>query len=191
MMRRYRTPILESFSGVRLGTPVQYLVHLAIFLAMMLATKYFFEIGIERYRVFRFDGWVNFLLQAEADAVHAILRFLGMEVSREDVTYTFPNGHAMIIQEGCSGFKQLFQVFFVFLVIPGIWIRKTWYIPSVLLIMFCATLIHLVILSIVMANVPAYFQLTHVWVNRALFYGIMFLTWLYWEERVGLREIKK
>jgi exosortase/archaeosortase family protein len=94
----------------------------------------------------------------------------------------------MIVEAGCSGFKQLFQVFFVFLLIPGLWKRKVWYVPAVLSIMFCATILHLLILSTVMANWPAYFQFTHVWASRGLFYTIMFSTWLIWEEKVGLSK---
>ena len=168
--------------------PHQYLVHLGIFLSIILITKYVFEIFIEQHPVFHFDILVGFLLKIESDILYLLLRLFHVDIVRNDTTFTFGNNVTMIVQAGCSGFKQLFQVFFVFLLIPGTWKRKVWYIPVVLIIMFCATLLHLFILSIVNAHRPALFHFTHVWASRGLFYSIMFLTWLIWEEKLSISK---
>lgn len=177
--------ITRLSARVKGSPPLVYLVHLGIFLLIMIITKYFFEFFFEKYPVFHFNSLVALLLNVESHALNTLLNVFGFDFFRKVTTFTFSNACAMDVQAGCSGFKQLFQVFFVFLLIPGRWTRKIWYIPIVLAVMFCATILHLFILSVVMANWPDYFQLTHVWASRAIFYSIMFLTWLIWEEKVG------
>ncbi|MFZ4521207.1 MAG: archaeosortase/exosortase family protein [Bacteroidales bacterium] len=177
--------IKEAISKVERNPSAKYMVHLGIFLGIMLITKYVFEIYFEQYPVFKLDALIGYFLKIESVIISSLLVLFNVDFVRDGTTFTFGNHQVMYIQAGCSGFKQLFQVFFVFFLIPGIWRRKLWYIPVVLVIMFLATNLHLLILSFVAANNPEYFHFTHVWASRIIFYTIMFTTWLIWEEKVG------
>ncbi|MFM8978394.1 MAG: exosortase/archaeosortase family protein, partial [Bacteroidota bacterium] len=45
----------------------------------------------------------------------------------------FVNQEAIAINTGCSGTKQFLQVLVLFVLYPGPWIKKTWFIPIALL----------------------------------------------------------
>jgi len=44
----------------------------------------------------------------------------------------FKNLEAIQINNGCSGTKQMLQVLVLFVLYPGPWIRKVWFIPTVI-----------------------------------------------------------
>ena len=84
------------------------------------------------------------------------------------------------VNESCSGLKQFFQVLIIFLIFPGPWKHKLWYIPLSILLMHLVNIFRIVILCVILVHKPEYWQFTHDWILRPFFYVIIFLEWLIW-----------
>ena len=112
---------------------------------------------------------------------------LGLNVTIEPpVTMWFNDGAAYIwVNRGCSGLKQMYHMLFLFLVFPGPWKQKLWFIPTGMLIMFYVNVLRIIALSIVVIWRPEFWNLTHNYIFRYLFYAIMFALWVWWVERYG------
>jgi len=95
----------------------------------------------------------------------------------------FDNGAYVGVNMSCSGFKQLLQLFILFLVYPGPLKHKFWYIPMGLVIIYLVNLLRIVTLAIVVNNRPEYFDFTHDYVVRPFFYVVIFGLWVVWVER--------
>ena len=80
------------------------------------------------------------------------VNIFGMSIKPDDLTNTmifFKNNGYVTVNESCSGFKQFYQIFFLFLLFPGPWKHKLWYIPTSIFIMFIVNILRIVILSFV------------------------------------------
>lgn len=89
------------------------------------------------------------------------------------------------INESCSGFKQMYQVFILFLLFPGPWKHKLWYIPMGMAAMFLINVIRVVLLSIAIIQLPQYWDFIHLWILRPFYYLVIFILWVIWVERFG------
>ncbi len=97
---------------------------------------------------------------------------------------TFGNGRAIVVDHSCSGLKQFYQAFFLFLLYPGPWQRKLWYIPLALLVMHLTNVFRIIGLSYTMAHAPAHWDFVHDWVLRPFFYVVLFGLWVLWNEKI-------
>jgi len=95
------------------------------------------------------------------------------------------NGHGMIINETCSGFKQMYQVLILFLLFPGPWKQKLWYIPMGMVAMFLVNIIRIVGLSFAMIYWTEQWDFIHMWVLRPVYYVVLFILWVIWVEKFG------
>ncbi len=95
----------------------------------------------------------------------------------------FKDSGTIVINETCSGLKQFYQLTVLFVLFPGPWKHKTWFIPAGILLMHWTNIFRVVILSLVMAYAPQHWDFTHDWILRPFFYFVMFLYWLLWVER--------
>jgi len=86
-----------------------------------------------------------------------------------------------MVNDSCSGLKQFFQIAVVFLLFPGPWKHKAWFIPASILVMHGVNILRIVILSIVLIKWPGYWQFSHDWILRPFFYVVIFAEWLIWE----------
>ena len=102
--------------------------------------------------------------------------------------FRFPNGGSIIINETCSGLKQFYQVIVLFVLFPGPWKHKSWFIPSGILIMHLTNIFRVVMLSVVMAYLPQHWDFMHDWVLRPFFYVVLFALWIWWVERMARRK---
>ena len=84
------------------------------------------------------------------------------------------------VNESCSGLKQFFQIFILFLLFPGPWKHKLWYIPASILIMHTVNIFRILILSVILVYHPDYWTFSHDWILRPFFYVIIFMEWLIW-----------
>lgn len=116
---------------------------------------------------------------------------LGLEVQTEAVrTMIFSNGGKVWITYGCSGLKLIFQVTVLFLLFPGPWKHKLWYIPLGWILMHLANLFRIVSLSVMVLWKPEYWDFSHDWILRPFFYLIIFGMWVVWVERFRSPKIK-
>jgi exosortase/archaeosortase family protein len=81
------------------------------------------------------------------------------------------------------GLKQFYQAFFLFLLYPGPWKHKLWYIPLAILVMHLVNVFRVVALSLVMVHAYPHWDLMHDWVLRPFFYVVLFALWVVWNER--------
>jgi len=87
---------------------------------------------------------------------------------------------SLTVNESCSGLKQFFQIIILFMIFPGPWKHKLWYIPASILIMHGVNILRIVILSVILVNYPQSWHFTHDWILRPFFYVIIFLDWVIW-----------
>ena len=90
---------------------------------------------------------------------------------------------------GCSGLQLLLRITFILLLYPLPWKMKAWLFPlSCLIILFAAT-IHFIILIPIAYHWPEYYNFSHNWLTKIIFYGFYFMIWVIWE-RVGYPKQK-
>lgn len=115
---------------------------------------------------------------------------LGLHVTTEYPNYMwFANGGYVQVVESCSGLKQFYQIIVLFVLFPGPWKHKLWYIPMSILIMHLVNITRIVILSVVVLWKPDYWHFIHDWVLRPGFYVVIFVLWVVWVERFRKLEV--
>lgn len=100
-----------------------------------------------------------------------------------DHTMYFDSAGYIAINEGCAGLKQFLQVTMLFLIYPGPWKHKLWFIPLGIILMHATNLFRIVGLAEVLYQWPDYWKFSHDNVFRPLFYVVIFLMWVLWEEK--------
>ncbi len=132
-------------------------------------------------------AWINDLL-------------IGDAITRLDQVCTFRlegaragegifTGH-LIIDHTCSGLKQFYQALVLFLVYPGPWKHKLWYIPAAILVMHVTNILRIVALSFTMLYTYQHWDFVHDWVVRPGFYVVLFGLWVLWEEKFRRKDAK-
>lgn len=127
-----------------------------------------------------------------ANAVYLASAWVDVHVFRMDVLlfeknviHFVTNSRGIVINETCSGFKQMYQVLVLFLLFPGPWKHKLWYIPMGIAAMFLINIARVVGLSFTMIYWPAQWDFIHLWVLRPFYYLVLFLLWVIWVEKFG------
>ncbi len=131
-------------------------------------------------QVYQGSYWIN---------VH----MLGMNITPDDATNTllFPDISGYItVNESCSGFKQMYQIFFLFLLFRGPWKHKLWYIPASMGVMFLVNILRIILLSVVLINWPTHWDFFHLWVMRPFYYVVIFIEWVVWVEYFAIKGKK-
>lgn len=112
------------------------------------------------------------------------LNVLGLQITTEPVnTMWFSNGGYITVNEGCSGLKQFYQVLVLFILFPGPWKHKLWFIPFSMFIMFLTNIFRIVSLSVILLWKPEYWDFSHDYILRPFFYVVLFMLWVWWVER--------
>ncbi|MDT8392765.1 MAG: archaeosortase/exosortase family protein [Bacteroidales bacterium] len=96
----------------------------------------------------------------------------------------FPNNSMMYVNAGCSGLKQILQYALLIFLFPGPWIKKLWYIPLGIIIIHITNVLRVVGLGMVMNYRPQYWDFSHDFIFRPLFYVVIFVLWVIWVEKL-------
>jgi exosortase/archaeosortase family protein len=99
----------------------------------------------------------------------------------------FNNGGYIGINESCSGLKPILQYILLFIIFPGPWKKKLWFIPMGIIIVHLTNLFRIIGLSVVTVTVPEYWDFSHDYIFRPFFYVIIFLLWIWWVERLSVK----
>jgi exosortase/archaeosortase family protein len=150
------------------------------------------------------ESWDVYIIMSDVAVQHVysvsarINEFLlGDAVQRIDPSYMFRitgrvNGDLftgyMVVDDTCSGLKQFYQAIVLFMLYPGPWRHKLWYIPTALLAMHMVNIFRIVALSFTMVHHYQHWDMMHDWVLRPLFYVVLFGLWVFWEERFNSRQ---
>ncbi len=94
----------------------------------------------------------------------------------------------LIIDHTCSGLKQFYQAFFLFLLYPGPARHKIWYIPLSVLVMHVVNILRIVALSLAMVYAYSWWDFIHDWVVRPMFYVVLFGLWMVWDQQFANRK---
>jgi len=145
----------------------------------------FFSVGISQ-------SGMNAVMEWLAATVYSVSAWVDVHIFGMDILL-YPvnmihfnaNNTTIAINESCSGFKQMLQVLILFLLFPGPWKHKLWYIPAGMLAMFITNIIRVVILSAVMIHWPQQWDFIHLWILRPFYYVVIFGLWVLWVERFG------
>jgi exosortase/archaeosortase family protein len=84
----------------------------------------------------------------------------------------------------------MIQFVLLFLIFPGPWRKKLWFIPLGLLIVHLTNLFRIAGLSVVTVTVPEYWDFSHDYLFRPFFYVVIFLLWVWWVEKLSVTNAK-
>ena len=100
----------------------------------------------------------------------------------QGIVLWFPNQMGISINESCTGLKQMVQVLLLFLIYPGPWRHKVWFIPAGLVVIHFTNIVRIGMLAFAMnLNFP-HIHFIHNEVLRGFFYVVIFGMWVVWEE---------
>lgn len=112
------------------------------------------------------------------------VKVLRLNIVSEPInTMWFNNGGYITINSSCSGLKQFYQVIVLFLLFPGPWKHKLWFIPFGIFVMFLTNIFRIVSLSLILLWQPKYWDFSHDWILRPFFYVVLFGLWIIWVEK--------
>lgn len=100
------------------------------------------------------------------------------------------NGY-VYVNLSCSGLKQFYQWFFLMILFPGPWKHKAWFIPLGLIIIHIVNVFRIIGMVVVTMNIPEHWDFMHDYVMRPFFYVVMFLLWVWWNEKIHLKAKQK
>lgn len=119
-----------------------------------------------------------------------IKNILGIEFNTIDKTMYFPDNRFIRITSGCSGLKLFYEWIILMMLYPGPWRPKIWFIPLGMIIVHLTNLFRVIILAVIIMWKPDYWDFSHDYILRPFFYFIMFLMWMFWEEKFRMPLLK-
>ena len=115
----------------------------------------------------------------------------GIETFRYNQQLYFENSPGISIVWACSGVKQYLMMLFVLAFAKGSLIKKLWYIPFSIAVMYFLNIARLVILTLITRYNADWFDFTHKVIFRAVIYGGLFLMWWLWVEKLAQKNTQK
>ena len=160
------------------------------FIIVLVVTHYFWKFtmaGDESDRVVTFLGinltplfvWSTHFV---AQASYHIVDWFTEHVALYGNTLCFTNGNSVRVVWGCNGLKQLFIFICIMLFSRGPFNKKLWFIPIGVVILIIVNLLRVSGLAIIVHHHREWFHFFHNYAFKYLFYGIIFLIWVFWEE---------
>lgn len=102
----------------------------------------------------------------------------------EPYSLRFATGTGVKIVWSCTGLKQAFIWLVIMLCAPGLWKRKSWFIPLGWACIYVFNLLRVVLIAISVEHHPEWFDFLHAYVFKYLFYFMLFLLWVWWTEKL-------
>ncbi len=132
----------------------------------------------------------NWMAHHVSDVCYLILHSLDSSVSLDHVrnVFHYSNGNRVQIVWACTGMKQAYICFCIMAFSRGSWKKKLWYVPFTLLIVYLVNIFRISFIVATIENHPAWFELLHLYIFKYAFYGIIFLMWVFWEEKMGQKS---
>jgi len=182
---------LEPFKGV------------FFFAVILMASNFFWKYNIvgdeasaldSEVSLWGFDISAPFIWMAK-NVTHMsflILNFIGSDISlMPSNILRHANGNSVQIIWACTGIKQAYIFFCIIAFNRGPWLKKLWYIPLGLLVVYVFNIIRISFIVGVVGEHPDWFHFLHMYAFKYVFYLIIFLMWVLWEEKIaGKRPVK-
>ncbi len=180
LTRLRKAPEYRSVRGVVLFIVITLIIHIS-FRFWVHHLHYF---PIERLYAGASVFMENLVFQ---QANWVLTRILQIPVKTYDLSLWFTNNKGIIIGDGCTGLKQIIQVSLLFLIYPGPWKHKAWFIPAGILVMHITNIVRITLLGIAInLNLPG-IHFLHSYILRLLFYIVIFGLWWIWDEKIVRR----
>lgn len=148
-----------------------------LFIGITLVIHYSFRYWAHKLHFAPVQELVSYTREWLADAAFmhtaAVLDILGYSFDGSSNTITWEDGSWLAINTGCSGFKQLLQAFFLFLLYPGRIRHKLWFIPLAIVLMHLANIIRLNGVALTLYYLPQWWEFSHDYVFRFVFYFLL------------------
>jgi len=126
-----------------------------------------------------------FMAKHIAQVTATILHFLGWNVSLDSTNMVrHETGNSAQIIWACSGLKQAYIYFCIIAFSRGPWLKKLWYIPLGLLIVYLFNIFRITVIVACIDQHPNWFEFLHLYFFKYLFYGVIFGMWVFWEEKI-------
>lgn len=170
------------------------------FFVILLVSHFFWKLtllGDESDTVVTFFGIdVSAIFNAISDHVakvcFALLSFLAYEVKLEPGNIiSYANGVSIKIVWACTGLKQAYIFAVIIAFYAGSWRKKLWFIPLGLIVIYIYNIFRIVAIIALIENNPTNFKFLHEGFFKYIFYGIIFLMWMLWEEKIRDKNYKK
>ncbi|OJV37306.1 MAG: hypothetical protein BGO29_05900 [Bacteroidales bacterium 36-12] len=169
-----------------------------IFFVTLFVANYFWKftmIGDESDDVVTFFGIdlssaFNFMSAHVAKVVFGFMRFVGYSIQLDELSniVSHDNNIAVRIVWACTGYKQAYIFTVIMLFAKGSFVRKLWYIPSGLVVVYLFNIFRIIMIVAAIKENPSSFEFLHERFYKYLFYGIIFLMWMLWEEKLSGRK---
>jgi len=172
-----------------------------LFFVVLMGTNLFWKYNILGDESMKADSMVTFwgmdisapftrMALHVASVTTGILHFFGSGVILEHSNILrHTNGNSVLIIWACTGIKQAYICFCILAFSRGPWSKKLWYIPLSLIVVYIFNIFRITFIVACIENHPTWFQFLHLYAFKYVFYGIIFLMWVYWEEKiVGMKK---
>ncbi len=117
-----------------------------------------------------------------------------LSVVRDTVHYfppyniRFDSGFGVRIVWSCTPIKQAFIWLVIMLFARGLQKRKLWFIPLGWFAIHAFNIIRICCINLLCEFHPQMFSFWHEYVFKYLFYGMMFLLWVWWVEKLKIKK---
>lgn len=163
------------------------------FVVILLVSHFIWKftmIGDESDKIVTFFGMdvsapFNFMSAHVASVTAYFLDLAGYDVVLDpNNSIRHDNGEVIRIVWACSGLKQAYIFFTIIAFYPGSFRRKLWFIPAGLLVVYLFNIFRITYIIAAVKHNPEQFEFLHEHLFKYLFYGVIFLMWVLWEEKV-------
>lgn len=165
-----------------------------LFMVCLLVAHFFWKLTVEADEhggpVYWF-GWnisAPFDLLAEhiTAVVYWLLSHLRNTVSLLSPTvFRFDSGLSIGIVWSCTALKQSFIWLVIMLFARGSGRRKLWFIPLGWLCIYLFNIFRITAVALLVEYHHDWFPFLHNYLFKYLFYGMLFLLWVWWVEKIG------
>jgi exosortase/archaeosortase family protein len=76
------------------------------------------------------------------------------------------------------------------LVARGDWKKKLWFIPLGIALCYVINIVRITAITLIVREHQDLFHLFHDFIFKYLYYGIIFLMWVFWEEVLRKKNVK-
>jgi exosortase/archaeosortase family protein len=163
------------------------------FFVILLAAHFFWKftmLGDESDVVVTFFGidltaGFNFMVDHVARVVRDVLMILGYDMQLEGSNIIqHDNGLAVRIVWACTGYKQAYIFTAIIALYKGPFLKKLWYIPAGLVVVYLFNIFRIVMIVASIRHNPDSFEFLHEGLYKYMYYGVIFLMWVLWEEKI-------
>jgi exosortase/archaeosortase family protein len=147
---------------------------------------------LNAWPLYSFMAWGSdfFITEIFSQSTWVITHILRIPITEHNTAFYCQNGSGLILNDSCSGIKQIMQFALLMLIFPGPWKHKAWFIPLGMIIVHFTNVLRIVLLTVVAEHWPAHIKYAHDNWLRIMFYVVIFIMWMIWVEKIAVKKAK-